>query len=135
MNKTNQLAAFVFEAPSDSTEAQENIPQTYPGAFYRKETDSFGYRGIMFDYFKSGIHPTNGNSYTLVDKKFDRCWVFTYGNPDEMFEKYIESVNSQKRINKCEVEYRKWENPLSSLPLLFMLLIGAFLTLVSLFIR
>ena len=78
MNKSQLLVApdaIQYLSPDDQKYAQIYLKKEYPGIIYHSEIDSYEYRGIMFDYFKSGTRfdlngSLNGNgSYLLIDKE------------------------------------------------------------------
>lgn len=91
MNKTNDLATLRQEEPEDKILAQKYFKDLYGDDIdYLEESDSYLYRGIEFDYFKSGIPicASVGPTFLLVDKEYYYLWVFTYGDKEEMWEDY-----------------------------------------------
>lgn len=113
MNRTPFLATFSNTTPEqESVESQKYFASLYPGVKYIKESDSFEYRGLILDYFKSGIRipylskEENGftGSYLLVDpENYRNNWLFTYGPPEEMwnnFYKKYQDYRKPKEIKK-----------------------------------
>lgn len=98
MNRTHQIAVF-NNNPIEIKEFEEAfsfLKELYPNIEYVKETDSFIYRGIIFDYFKAGINifwPQKGKfsgSYLLIDPNNPmNNWLFTYGNLEERWNDFI----------------------------------------------
>lgn len=91
MNKTNQIAALSFEEKEDRLLAQKYFKNLYGDDIdYLAESDSYFYRGIEFDYFKSGIPLDKDGepSFLLVDKERSWLWVYTYGDQEERWEDY-----------------------------------------------
>lgn len=114
MNRTIHLTISTPYCPeTESAEAQIYFANLYPGIQYIKESDSFLYRGILFDYFKSGIIFPIGTkneqgltgSYLLVDpENYHRNWLFTYGDKEIMWREFIERKNRQ-RVNTPTTKY------------------------------
>src|SRR3990167_6613796 len=109
MNKSQLLVApdaIQYLSPDDQKYAQIYLKKEYPGIIYHSEIDSYEYRGIMFDYFKSGTRfdlngSLNGNgSYLLIDKDDPKLWLFTYGNQEERWNDYIKTKNKWTIQNK-----------------------------------
>lgn len=95
-NKTQELTIPGSSLPSDKQEAQIVLCKMYPEIKYIESIDSYEYRGYQFDYFKAG-RSTNGgeNAYLLVDKEDERLWLFTYGDLEDRWQKYIKTKMKQ----------------------------------------
>ena len=99
MNRTKSLSVIsnIISEDEESLEAREYFKDQYPGIKYIQETDSFLYRGVLFDYFKSGykLFWKKGDegfsgSYLLVDpRNYINHWLFCYGNSEERWSDYI----------------------------------------------
>ena len=94
MNKSLSLVApdaVKFLRADDKIVAQSYFQKEYPGIIYHADTDSYEYRGIMFDYFNAGINMYGkaGNTFLLVDKDDPRLWLFNYGEKEEMLRDYL----------------------------------------------
>lgn len=92
MNLSNQLG-ISGKGKSEAREAQLFFKNKYPDIIYNESTDSYVYRGYKFNYFKAGIGIGIGverrNSYLLVDNENSSLWLFDYGPPEEMWQKYL----------------------------------------------
>ena len=106
MSDLSTSLATLYPFPADKNEAIEYIEETYSGASYNKNTDTFSYRGMEFDYFVSGRFVSMDGSptkykcgYLLVDREFRQNWVFTYGDPEEMWINFINHRKLTEKIN------------------------------------
>jgi len=88
MNLTNSIA-IVNENDTDKKEAFNYFSNLYPGIEYQSSTDTYRYRDLMFDYFKSGIGINGPNTYLLVSKGYPNIWLFTYGNKENRWDEFI----------------------------------------------
>ena len=102
-SKTYCLSVFRENIDNESKEAQEYLSKMYPDIEYIESSDSFRYRGIEFDYFRSGVgfdfdnFERNGkNSYLLVDKENSKLWLFTYGDLEERWRDYLKRKNEKR---------------------------------------
>lgn len=110
MNLTNSIAIGIEEQLEDKLEAFDYFKNLYPGIKYIEQTDSYQYRGFEFDYFKAGISMLglkNGSSYMLVWKPNSRIWLFTYGDLEDRWTRFMterDEYFAQPKLKKWKEE-------------------------------
>ncbi len=102
LNKTDELSK-IKEQPGDKLEAQlffATVP-VFQTAAYDEKADSYRFRGIDFDYFKSGVDATSPkNFYALVCKKNPKILIHSDGSAAS-FEKRWNKYNRDRINAKC----------------------------------
>lgn len=82
-----------FPYPSAAVnEAVAVLSKQYPGIQYVSEMDQFLYRGQLFGYFQSGMSISGPNCYLLRNPTYSSVWLYTYGEPEVMWQKYLDDV-------------------------------------------
>lgn len=86
----------------ESQEAAKYFKTKYNNIEFLAESDSFRYRGMTFDYFKSGTkmgwnkgsEGFSGN-YLLVDpQNYRNNWLFDYGEPEQMWQDFLKRCSN-----------------------------------------
>ena len=106
MDKTNELTyckLFDTSKADRKNQAYEYFKRLYPDIEYNSILDCFEYKGILFNYFQSGVSlDGNDYNYMLVDKDDDRLWLFTYGDSEERWAGYLSMKNDWNNVEKLK---------------------------------
>lgn len=101
MNQTNILGIHP-ELPEDRTDAWEHLNKKYPGIIYDQVSDTYTYRGITFDYFKSAVPlvPNQEKTFTLVDQVDPHLWLYESIPVEERWKAFLEAKAKQTAPKK-----------------------------------
>jgi len=115
MNLDNRFCIHITW-PKDSRIAQKYFANNFKNVTYDEGSDSFIYRGVPFDYFRSGLSFLKGarepenDSFTLVDKEFPQIWV--YSPSDSAWEQYLatkqDRMGPSKNKNKSKSIFQRF---------------------------
>lgn len=103
---TSQIAFPCSWKFSNRDNAVKYLTHEYQGIIYNETTDVFEYRGFSFNYFLAGISLQIGErssdkeltgSYLLIEKDTGQ-WLFSYGDKEERWRDFLESIKSKSEI-------------------------------------
>lgn len=102
-NLTSSICFSGSENFSNKESAKKYLTAEYPGIIYHEASDEFEYRGFRFDYFLAGIShdPLKPGSYLLIEKGSSQ-WLFSYGDKEERWKDFLDTVQTKNRINTYE---------------------------------